>query len=139
MNFEHVAAKISSLREARNFSLLMVGLTGTLSGIGLASGLGTPAVLTGLAALVYTTNASVRQYKINKWENAQNLIDDNASSEEIKQALERAAGPAKKVEFQSTLPNLDVPTPRPVRKEQVNATTEAGQIPSASPSAAPKM
>lgn len=116
MKFEHVAEKVSALRNDRNFSLFMLGLTGGLSAVGFVTGLGVPAVLTAVAAGVYATSATVRQYKFVQWNTAQNLIEDNASSEDITKALENAAGPAKKVAFVSSLPNLDAPSPRPVRK-----------------------
>lgn len=119
MKFEHVADKVSGLRSDRNFSLFMLGLTGTLSAIGLVTGIGAPAVLTTVAACVYATTASVRHYKLRQWTNAHNLIEDNASTDDINQALEQAAGPTKKVAFVSTLPNLDAPSPRPVRNTQV--------------------
>lgn len=138
MKFEHVAEKVSALRTDRNFSLFMLGLTSGLSAVGFATGIGAPAVLTALAAGVYATSATVRHHKLVQWNKAQNLIDDNAASEDITKALEDAAGPTKKAAYVSSLPNLDVPTPRPVRKEQVNATTEADQIPSVT-SSTPKM
>lgn len=119
MKFEHVAEKVSVLRNDRNFSLFMLGLTGGLSAVGFVTGLGAPAVLTAVAACVYATTASVRHYKLRQWTNAHNLIEDNASTDDINQALEQAAGPTKKVAFVSTLPNLDAPSPRPVRTAQV--------------------
>lgn len=122
MKFEHVAEKISGLRSDRNFSLFMLGLTGTLSVMGLVAGIGAPAVLTAVAAGVYATTSSVRHYKLKQWTNAHNLIEDNASTDEINQALEQAAGPKQKVEFVSTLPNLDAPSPRPVRTTQVESS-----------------
>lgn len=121
MKFEHVAEKVSGLRSDRNFSLFMLGLTGTLSVMGLVAGMGVPAVLTAVAAGVYATTASVRHYKLQRWITAYNLIEDNAPANDINQALEEAAGPTKKAEFVSSLPNLDAPSPRPVRTAHVES------------------
>lgn len=136
MKFEHVADKVSGLRSDRNFSLFMLGLTGTLSVMGLVAGIGAPAVLTAVAAGVYATTASVRHYKLQRWTNAHNLIEDNASTDDINQALEQAAGAQKKNNFVSSLPNLDAPSPRPthtakVATEQVtaeNLSPETGSV-----------
>lgn len=141
MKFDHVAEKVASLRNNRNFSLFMLGLTGGLSAVGLATGIGAPAVLTAVTAVVYATTASVRHYKLQQWTNAQNLIEDNAEEKIITQALEQAAGARKTSKFVSSLPNLDAPSPRPVRTskvvhEEVVAETLSSEMGSAS---TPKM
>lgn len=139
MKFEHVADKVSGLRNDRNFSLFMLGLTGGLSAVGLATGIGAPAILTAVAAGVYATTASVRHYKLQQWTNAQNLIEDSAPTNDIHHALEQAAGPTKKTAFVSTLPNLDAPSPRPVRTTQVEHQTVERAQSTVGSASAPKM
>lgn len=139
MKFDHVAEKVASLRSNRNFSLFMLGLTGGASAFGFIGGIGTAAVLTATAAVVYAGAAGVRHYKLNQWSKAQDLIEQNAQEKDISQALEQAAGASKKHNFVSSLPNLDAPSPRPARTAKVQQERAQSVSNTQVPSSAPKM
>lgn len=131
MTFEYITDKISEHRSDRNFNLLGLGVTGGLSLAGALSGVGLPAVLTGVAAVYFCGRATVHHRKLSKWVVAQSLVEDNANPEHIKQALADAVGPTKPLKpYKSDLPDLSAPSPRPPRKAVAPSEQETTAHPS---------